>query len=739
MRSFLLLKTLTLFSLIVLSPYASATTTAVWTQSEESEFHRGSAHNISVHNTGEIRLSPRVETIAGIQGAFVWSLAIDEQNQIYIGTGDPGIVYRIKDGSEAVEFFRPPEIYVQSLITDQQGNLYVGTSPRGIIYKVNSRGEATVFCRLPAHYIWDMAIDGNSNLYAATGNEGILFKISPDGTADVFFDTPETNLLDILIDQDNNIYIGTEPNGLVYKVSSTGQAQVLYDAHESEIHCLTMDSLGNIYVGTAAGAQVRVPAATTMQLFSEARTVTPLLQEGLAWDLNIPEELSIAQSTNVSHQKYKSKYIGTPQKVANVPSIPNFVYKITQDGFVKKIFEIDKAFIIGMSLDEYRNLYVVTANNSGVHKVYNDETSNSLVDMMDEIQALCCLHTSNNEVYVGTGNDGKVYKISPSFVDKGSFISNVLDTDALSNWGCIFWTGEQPDGTKITLATRSGNCEKPGITWDNWSEPYTVSGAKITSRPARFIQYKAVLQTENAVTTPLLNTVSISYLPKNQPPDIISFVIDKDSSLEKSSRKDSKAESSFRTSPGQKMHYEIAQKAIHWEVKDPNNDTLQLVLYYKGTDEKAWKMLDKNTEKKGFYIWDTLRLPDGEYHIRLVVSDEPDNPPETALRTEDITQPVMVDNSRPVIESIQVVNKPDDRYVISGTAKDSYSNIARVQYTIDGQEWISAFPLDGIFDSTEEPFQITTKALPHDNYTLIINVFDSEGNIGAEKVTIEKE
>lgn len=736
MRSLFLLKIVALSSILLLPSHADGTTTATWIQSEESEFSKGTAQNVTIHNTGEIHLSSKTETITGIKSAFVWSMAIDGQNRVFVGTGDPGTVYLIKNGSEAIEFFKSPELYIQSLATDKYGNLYVGTSPRGIIYKVNSHGEATLFCNLPSPYIWKMAIDSNSNLFAATGNEGILYKISPDGTPSAFFDTTETNLLDVLIDSYNNVYVGTEPNGLVYKITPSGQAEAIYDANEGEIHCLAMDPMGNIYAGTASGAQIQALSTTTTQIPLQTGTVVPVSREGLAWDLNIPEEFSMAQPTPIPLQRPVVRNIWAPKKTANVPNIPNFVYKIAENGFVKKVFEIDQAFVIGMSLDKECNLYVVTANNPGVHKIYNNTTSNSLVDMTEEVQILCCLSTNDNEVYIGTGNMGKVYKISPCCVSEGTFTSNVLDTTARSNWGGIYWTGKQPEGTKITLATRSGNSERPDITWENWSNPYASSGERITSRPARFIQYRAVIQTVHTDITPLLDTVSLSYLPQNQPPAIVAFTIDKDSSL---SQKTSKAESKAQVSAGKKPHHEVAQKTIQWEVEDPNNDAIQLTLYYKGIDEKAWKILDKAAQKKGTYAWDTLRLPDGEYHIRLVASDEPDNPPKTALSVEDITQPVIIDNSRPVIESVNLTDKRDGRYVISGTAKDSYSNIIKVQYTIDGQEWISASPLDGIFDSEEESFEITTKPLSPDNYTLIINAFDSEGNIGAEKVVIEKE
>jgi len=740
MKRLLWSKVFILSFLLILSSHADGTTTNTWTQSTESEFGKGTSQNVSILSKGEIQLSPKAEIIKGIKSAFVWSIAADQQNQVFVGAGDPGTIYLVKNGSlEAVEFFKSPELYVQSLTTDKQGNLYAGTAPRGIIYKVNNKGEATTFCSLPVPYIWGLAVDGDSNLFAATGNEGILFKISPDGIPSIFFDSPETNLLAIIVDQNNNIYVGTEPNGLVYKISSSGHAQVLYDASEDEIHCLAMNS-GNIYAGTASGAQPQVPAASAAQPLAQTGIVTSIFREEKGWDLNLPEELPMAQPVSIQQQKPAVKGVDALPKSTSIPIATNYIYKITPEGLTQKIFEAGQAFILGMSADARNNLYVVTGNKPGVYKIGNDETSSSLVNV-EEVQALCCLNTTNNELYFGTGNSGKVYKLSPTFVKEGNFLSSVLDTTMLSRWGCIYWTCAQPEGTKVALATRSGNCEKPDTTWSGWSIPYTSSGEKIISPPARFIQYNAALRTTSDDKTPALDAVSVAYLPQNQPPKIINFAVEKEASAASQkpseTKTNGKVEMKLQAASGQKSHHQIAQKTIQWEVEDPNNDTLQLTIYYKGVDEKAWKVIDTNAQKKGTYTWDTLRLPDGKYQIKLVASDSPDNPPETALSTDKIIQPIVIDNSRPIIKPLSIAAGTNERYVISGTAKDDYSNIVKVQYTIDGQEWISAYPVDGVFDSQEESFQITTKPLAPGDYTLIVNAFDSEGNIGIERVMVE--
>src|SRR5574341_130180 len=113
MKNLLLLKLCTLIFFILLSSLANGATTHTWTQSTESEFSKGVPQNVSLHSKGEIWLSPEIEIITGIKSAYVWSIAEDLQNQVFVGTGDPGTVYLIKNGSEAVELFKSPELYIQ--------------------------------------------------------------------------------------------------------------------------------------------------------------------------------------------------------------------------------------------------------------------------------------------------------------------------------------------------------------------------------------------------------------------------------------------------------------------------------------------------------------------------------------------------------------------------------------------------------------------------------------------------
>src|SRR4030095_5813061 len=80
-------------------------------------------------------------------------------------------------------------------------------------------------------------------------------------------------------------------------------------------------------------------------------------------------------------------------------------------------------------------------------------------------------------------------------------------------------------GTKIEIATRSGNTRTPDETWSNWSPGYTqAEGSAIASPRARYLQWRAVLTGARA-DAPLLTSVTAAYLPRNLRPRVTSITI----------------------------------------------------------------------------------------------------------------------------------------------------------------------------------------------------------------------
>src|SRR5439155_415626 len=76
----------------------------------------------------------------------------------------------------------------------------------------------------------------------------------------------------------------------------------------------------------------------------------------------------------------------------------------------------------------------------------------------------------------------------------------------------------------------SGNSAKADRTWSDWSEPLTnAAGARISSPNARYIEWKVEMAGTGGAT-PILNNVTLAYLPQNSPPVVRSVNVSTQSS-----------------------------------------------------------------------------------------------------------------------------------------------------------------------------------------------------------------
>ena len=81
------------------------------------------------------------------------------------------------------------------------------------------------------------------------------------------------------------------------------------------------------------------------------------------------------------------------------------------------------------------------------------------------------------------------------------------------------------------------------------------------------------------------------------------------------------------------MTWSKGAQSVRWRASDENGDTLSYKVEIRGAKEQTWKLLkDKLREK--YFSFDSAAFPDGEYRIRITVSDAPSNTPENALDTQ---------------------------------------------------------------------------------------------------------
>lgn len=734
--------------------FTYAVTTKMWNNSDPVDISNGKLQNVSINSFGKFTLSPDKHRINEIPAAYVWCLVADGTDSLFASTGIPGSIFKVNHNGNIEEFFRTTEQHIKTLAIDSAGNIFAGTLPNGKIFRITSKGKGELFCELPDPYIWDMISDYNGNLYAATGDKGIIYKISDKGVSSVFFDSSFSNILDLVIDNDRNIYAACEPEGLVYKITPDGRASVLYDADEDEIHCLAIDKNGVLYAGTSSGTP---PVLHTPSPPAQPEVLLPLDIENFAGEpgnvwmnyLLSDDEIEIPAPPPI-------KDIHVDNRIKARPVIPemNAVYRIDKDGRVSEIFVVE-GFILCLSVDEYNNVLVGTGNKAKLFKIDTKKEVSLLYDF-SESQILQILSYKNGGNYIATGNNANIYKLSNTYSREGIYESIVHDTTYISSWGCISWTGETPLQTNIILSTRAGNNRKPDITWSDWTQGHQSNCEKIKSPSARFIQYRATFTTDNSDITPSLDNVSIAYLPQNQPPVIKRVEVTTTKYFPGNSLDNNNISKIKETTPTMQddVYFNNSRKTditslnghrklISWEAEDPNNDRLKYDLEYKSVDESKWKELKRNVKELNEFYWNTKRVPDGYYQVKVIAFDDLDNPLEFALNEEVESDKFIIDNTRPIVlnlnaviesESLDIHGRPGYTIIVSGTAKDEMCNIKDIQYSIDSEDWQTAFPEDKIFDSTEETFLLKIPYISSDEHTIVVNAFDNEGNIGSSRI-----
>ena len=108
-----------------------------------------------------------------------------------------------------------------------------------------------------------------------------------------------------------------------------------------------------------------------------------------------------------------------------------------------------------------------------------------------------------------------------SFRTPGTFVSRVFDSTAAgTSWKAMTWTADTPAGTTLAMSARISTTATPTGAWIPISSSGTTLGGT-----ARYVQYRAVLSTTNALVTPVLRSVSIAYdttVGDTTPPTIVS-------------------------------------------------------------------------------------------------------------------------------------------------------------------------------------------------------------------------
>jgi hypothetical protein len=732
-------------TVLAISIAAWAVTPQFWENFSQADLLKGNLNHVSLTPDGRLFIASDYEPVFDTGQPYIFSMVRDQAGNIYVGTGDEGKVFKIDPQGKGSLYFQSKELDVFALALDSSGILYVGTSPDGKVYKVAAANQAAEFCNPETKYIWSMIFDSAGNLYVGTGANGTIYKVDKSGKKSTFYTCGDNHVVTLARDNNNNILAGTSPAGLIVEINSEGKGFTLMDTPLEEVHSLTTDRYGTIYAlvssakGLGAAATAKPAAASTGTATGAVATVT-------------------IESIITAPDKAKdTKAVTAPGSEKDAANAKSAVYAITKDSGAETIYSSSEQMVYDSVLRADGSLLIATGPKGRLLSVDTAKQVTVISDTPEE--DVTRLVAAGDVIYAGASNQGKVYKLLPQQAQTGVFESNALDAKIVSSWGKISWRVANPGGANIEISTRTGNTDKADSSWSDWSAPYPGPGRQITSPRARYMQWRAAFKKSSSSgsvgSADILEKVQIAYLQQNLRPQVTSIdalpygvELQKQASLALSSlsfvtpatTSDGRSLNAPRErsrdrqplSPRQVL--QPGAQAFTWKAVDDNDDTLEYALYFKGDGESDWKLLEKKLTDT-FYTLNAASLPDGTYRLKVVASDAPNNPYDKFLIGELVSDPFVIANTSPKLEvTDDRVNgkRVEAQFRVSVTT----GRIATGEFSIDGGEWNLIFPVDGIADSTQEEYRITTPELSVGEHLLGIRASDGDGNTSTARVVV---
>lgn len=734
-----------------LSPLPShAQGTQLWTQSRFEEFEKGTPQGVAIGSDGSLSEGPGLREIVTTPSTFVWSIARDKEGTIYVATGSPATVLRIKAGEKPFTLFDTKDLTVQALRLGPDGALYAATLPSGKIYKLNPDATekkddstaAVVFdaSKAPgakpqdgtasrAHYIWDMTFDAEGRLYIASGGPAAVYRVDvrkSNAQPEQFFRCDEAHIRALAWDPKGNLIAGTDGSGLIYRISPAGKGYVLFESPRREITAIAIGPDSTIYASTV-GDKSHNP-------------LPPLAIQGVG-----TVTFTIVQP-------------GSLQAANSSTSLPDGseIYALVKDQAPRKLWAQKDEVVYALSADK-SGLLALAGNRGHVFRIQQDG-SYADVAHLEAQEGLTLIPAANGEILIGTGNTGRVFGLSAG--EKHAYASDVLDAGAFARFGRV---EVQPGSHGYTLYTRTGNVEQPARgrgDW-GWSDWQPLTDGKVASPSGRYLQWKVELASGGEI-----GSVGVNYLPVNAAPVIDDIVVVPGARISTqamaaagqqtvtiafpaptstSTTTGSSSQDPTASTPltAQKDKYAITAR---WASHDDNGDELKYALYLRGDGEQVWRLLKDNLTDKA-YSFDATLIPDGGYQLKVVASDAPSHTPGEALTGNKLSDRFVVDTTPPVVSNLKATEEAAScTRMPCGFAvhtafdgEDATSPIDHAEYSVDAGPWQYIDPVGELSDSQHEhyDFQIPASALKGlaGEHLLTVRVYDRFDNIGLAKTT----
>ena len=657
------------------------------------DFDDGEVEGAAIETSGRVTRGYASESME-LEHSSVFS-CLSDGKQAWVGTADAATIQSVslRGGSPTVtELAKLEGVVVSAMARLAGGDLLAAVVPGGKLVRVNKKGEVSDFAALAdVEQIWAI-VPHKGRIYVGTGPKGELWSVSADGKdAKIVLDVPEKNVLSVLPVGDV-IVVGTSPKSRLYRVSDALEGVLLHEFGGDEVRALALS--GGWLVAAVNEFEER-------SVSSRVALTKQLNRSSLLGDKPVDNDTRRARPE--ADAELWAIDLGAKRDLQRA-----------QDAAWERRFKKGGQYFIDLlAVDEDGTVLAASSAGGRVYRAHGRRDVSVVADFEQRQTTSLCLLDGGS--VLATGSDGAaVHALSQTPASTSRWVSDVLDADHPARYGSFALTGEG----KLELRVRTGPTSKVDDRWSEWKsvklsrENAELRGSADLPR-RRYLQAEVVLASDDAH----LRSLRAFYAPENLAPLLESITID---------------HPNFTRATTEEPDGSLD---IEWDVEARDGDDLSFDVDIRalGGGDDEWVVLTQEgpiSAKKYELDFDTLA--DGIYEVRVRASDEPANGSGTAASDELISDPFVIDRSRPTIETLRAEGGR-----VTGVAKDRGSYIHDVAYSIDGGKFRAASASDGLFDSSTERFELKLpEGLEPGTHRVVIRARDARGNLQTMATTV---
>jgi WD40 repeat protein len=748
--------TASLLALVVYPHLLLAQGTRLWVQSRYEEFEKGQPQSAAIASPGYLESGPTLQSVLLTPSTYIWDVASDSQGNAYVATGSPATVLKVTPAGASTKLFTSKDLTVQAIKVGPDGSVYAATVPGGKVYRIkpgqsglDDSSAALVFDAATAphpkasakaadqaRYIWDLAFDAQGALYVATGGPAAIYRVDVSTDTphtELYFESDEQHIRCLLFEPNGNLIAGSDGGGLVYRIGKDRKGLVIYDAPKREVTALAESADGRLYVaGVGEKSKSSLP---------------PLPVQGVA--------VATATITIVTP--------GSVQASSSNGLIPDGseVDELSPQGAPRKLWATRDDVVYSLRSTP-QGLLAATGNRGRIYRIHED---GSYVDLARAATGQAtAFATAPDGLYVATSNTGRLYKLSNQPSTHATYLSDVFDSGVFSQFGRMEVNANDNGSTgDFEIFARSGNVENPERNWSPWQK-VTPNAGTAGVPAARFVQWKAVLEPGARVAS-----VGVNYLPVNIAPVVDEIAVEPGARATQTPPQPGQPQQvsinlpsaqnvlTYTQDPSTAPLAAVRDRAavtVRWSAHDDNGDDLIFDIYVRGDREKNWRLLRPRVSER-FYSFDSIRIPDGGYRIRVVASDAPAHTLGDALSGERESDHFIIDTTPPVVTALQGSLQGGALHA-TFAATDAISPITHAEYSLDAGRWQFLEPVGKLSDSLTEHYDFTVplsaisvRTPPEDEpanarppvtdpqeHILTVRVYDRYENVSAAKTVV---